>query len=216
MMKWASQVFYPQISRWHADEDTFREKTRHLRGTILSIAALPMAFAIGFAAPWIAFLYPEPYASWGHLLSIMFVGIWIESIDILYHQSFLTVNRPQVRSVGMTVSTIVFLVLMVPAYSGYGLLGVAWLTVFCRFCRLAIQWYFARQESLLFLRQDLVHCVMVAMVAVLVIFLIKLSSAVTTELVSLITMTALAIVVAVVWLKMYWPRLLSTDSSTSL
>ncbi len=214
MMKWASQVFYPQISKWHIDQDNFRANTQHLRGVILSIASMPMGLAIGLAAPWIALLLTQPYSDWGHLLAIMFVGIWIESIDILYHQGFLTINRPQIRSVGMTASVVLFVLLMVPAYNFMGLVGVAWLTVFCRFSRLMIQWYYAHRHGLLFALQDLAHSVVVAVIAVSMLLLTYLTSKVTTELVSLLTLSALSAVCAGLWVRWYWPQLMQTKSSS--
>lgn len=213
--KWASQVFFPQISNWYnSSKESFRPRTLELRGVILSIASLPMGLAIGLATPWIAVLYPEPYSDWGRLLAIMFIGIWIESIDILYHQGFLTVNRPQVRSVGMIVSIVVFVSLMVPIYTEFGLVGVVWLVVFCRFSRLLTQWFYARQESLLFLTQDITHSIVVAVIAGTAMGLVYLASMLATQLVALLSMTALGAVLAVAWVRWYWPRLVPKENSS--
>lgn len=212
MMKWASMVFYPQISRWYQQKDSFRLNTQHLRGVILSIASLPMGLAIGFAAPWIALLLPTPYSEWGHLLTILFAGIWIESIDILYHQGFLTINRPQTRSVGMAVSMVLFALLMVPAYQSMGLVGVAWLTVFCRFSRLMVQWFYAYRNDVWFMVQDITHTIVVAVIALSALLLIPFTSKVTTDLVALIGLSILAAICVGFWIRWYWPKLVKTSS----
>ena len=67
---------------------------------------------------------------------------------------------------------------------------------------------------MLFARQDLLHTMVVATIAGLAFGLVQLVSELTTDLVALLGLTFVAAVAAVLWLRLYWPRLSLDDKST--
>jgi O-antigen/teichoic acid export membrane protein len=118
-------VLYPAVSRIMREQRDVPARIARARRSLIALT-VPLCALLVAAGPVIVdVLYDQRYADAGVLLSVLSLGIWLQVLTTTYGCIHLADGKPQYVSAAMTVRTVLLFALAWPAFTHYGVIGVA-------------------------------------------------------------------------------------------
>lgn len=165
--RWSSIVFFPLVAEAirESDQNAINTVLQYRRRTLLVGMAIIAGIVIGIPH-MISVFYLPIYHGAGAIAAIIAIGVWINTLAMMYNSILIANGSPQYNTFGTASTSIIFLALVFPLFEIWGVNGIAAAGAISQLGIFISAYYGARRNNYSSLGTDIGFTIILALFAI--------------------------------------------------